>query len=211
MKKHRNDRRKVNIPGNYAIKRSGKDRRAFNWFTAMFGLAISIIPMILIATTIKVTTGGPVFYTQRRVGRNGRLFKMYKFRTMHQTHDKQVWATENDSRITPIGHWLRKTRLDELPQFYNVIVGHMNIVGPRPEQPKIVIQLGREIDGYHDRNDVLPGITGLAQVTLPPDQTVSDVRKKLELDRQYITNQSVMNDVRIMIKTPMVMFRGNKR
>lgn len=211
MKRYRNDRRKVNIPGNYAIKRSGKDRRAFNWFVAVFGLLVSIIPIIVIAILIRMTSGKPAFYIQRRVGRNGRLFNIYKFRTMHNTHNKEVWAEENDVRITRIGKFLRRTRLDELPQFYNVIIGNMNVVGPRPEQPRIAVELANTIEGYSDRSEVLPGITGLAQVTLPPDQTVHDVEKKLELDKKYIAQQSVMNDFWIMLKTPIVMFGRKKK
>jgi lipopolysaccharide/colanic/teichoic acid biosynthesis glycosyltransferase len=126
---------------------------------------------------------------------------------MYATHNKQVWASEDDNRITPIGKFLRKTRLDELPQFYNVVIGNMNVVGPRPEQPRIAVELGKTIDGYHDRMEVLPGITGLAQVTLPPDQTVNDVRNKLKLDKEYIRTQSVWTDLLIMMKTPIVMFR----
>lgn len=207
MSPHIRDRRKVSIPGTYEIKRSGKDRRVFNWGIALLGLMVSIIPMLIVAVLIKVTTGGPAFYVQRRVGRNGTTFKMYKFCTMYATHNKQVWASEDDNRITPIGKFLRKTRLDELPQFYNVVIGNMNVVGPRPEQPRIAVELGKTIDGYHDRMEVLPGITGLAQVTLPPDQTVNDVRNKLKLDKEYIRTQSVWTDLLIMMKTPIVMFR----
>lgn len=207
MSPHIRDRRKVSIPGTYEIKRSGKDRRAFNWGIAILGLMVSIIPMLIVAVLIKVTTGGPAFYVQRRVGRNGTTFKMYKFCTMYAVHNKQVWASENDNRITPIGKFLRRTRLDELPQFYNVVIGNMNVVGPRPEQPRIAVELGKTIDGYHDRMEVLPGITGLAQVTLPPDQTVDDVRNKLKLDKEYIRTQSVWTDLLIMMKTPIVMFR----
>ena len=207
---YKRDRREVNISGTYEIKRSGKDRRAFNWGIAIFGLMVSIIPMLIVTVLIKTTTGGPVFYVQRRVGRNGTTFKMYKFCTMYAVHNKQVWTSEQDSRITPIGKFLRKTRLDELPQFYNVIIGNMNVVGPRPEQPRIAVELGKTIDGYRDRMKVLPGITGLAQVSLPPDQTVDDVRNKLELDKKYISTQSIWNDFCIMAKTPMIMF-GRKQ
>lgn len=207
---YKHDRRKVDVPGNYTIKRSGKDRRAFNWSVAILGLIVSIIPMIIISVLIKVTTRGPVFYVQRRVGRDGKTFKMYKFCTMYDIHDKQIWTAKNDVRVTPIGKFLRKTRLDELPQFYNVIVGNMNVVGPRPEQPRITVELRKIIDGYHDRMEVLPGITGLAQVSLPPDQTVDDVRNKLELDKKYISTQSIWNDFCIMVKTPMIMF-GRKQ
>jgi lipopolysaccharide/colanic/teichoic acid biosynthesis glycosyltransferase len=206
------DRRSRAIPGEYVVKRSGRDRRrTFNMFVAIMGLCITIIPMLLIALLIRITTGGPALYVQTRVGRKGKLFKIYKFRTMYSVNSAQVWATENDSRITPIGNFLRKTRLDELPQFVNVVLGNMNVVGPRPEQPEIAQQLRKLIKGYGKRTEVLPGITGLAQITLPPDQTIEDVQKKLELDKQYIANQSILNDFWIMMKTPIVMFGRKKK
>jgi lipopolysaccharide/colanic/teichoic acid biosynthesis glycosyltransferase len=206
------DRRSRAIPGEYVVKRSGRDRRrTFNMFVAIMGLCITIIPMLLIALLIRITTGGPALYVQTRVGRKGKLFKIYKFRTMYSVNSAQVWATENDSRITPIGKFLRKTRLDELPQFVNVVLGNMNVVGPRPEQPEIAQQLRKLIKGYGKRTEVLPGITGLAQITLPPDQTIEDVQKKLELDKQYIANQSILNDFWIMMKTPIVMFGRKKK
>ena len=206
------DRRSRAIPGEYVVKRSGRDRRrTFNMFVAIMGLCITIIPMLLIALLIRITTGGPALYVQTRVGRKGKLFKIYKFRTMYSVNSAQVWATENDTRITPIGNFLRKTRLDELPQFVNVVLGNMNVVGPRPEQPEIAQQLRKLIKGYGKRTEVLPGITGLAQITLPPDQTVEDVQKKLELDKQYIANQSILNDFWIMMKTPIVMFGRKKK
>ncbi len=206
------DRRSRAIPGEYAVKRSGRDRRrTFNLFVAVIGLCISTIPMLVIALLIRITTGGPALYVQTRVGRKGKLFKIYKFRTMYSVNSAQVWATENDTRITPIGKFLRKTRLDELPQFVNVVLGSMNVVGPRPEHPEIAQKLRKLIKGYGKRTEVLPGITGLAQITLPPDQTIEDVQKKLELDKQYIANQSILNDFWIMMKTPIVMFGRKKK
>ena len=206
------DRRTTIVAGEYVVKRSGRDRRrTFNMCVAILGLLVVSVPMIVIAILIRITTGGPAFYAQTRVGRNGKLFTIYKFRTMSSVNPTQVWATENDTRITPIGKFLRKTRLDELPQFINVVLGSMNVVGPRPEQPEIAQQLRKLIKGYGKRTEVLPGITGLAQITLPPDQTIEDVQKKLELDKQYIANQSILNDFWIMMKTPIVMFGRKKK
>lgn len=201
------DRRKANIPGNYAIKRSGRDRRALNLLVAILGLAVAAIPMLVIGILIKMTSAGPAIYTQLRVGRDNKLFRIYKFRTMtHTDHCPQVWAGKDDPRITTIGRFLRRTRLDELPQFVNVVLGHMNIVGPRPEQPKIVVKLKNTVDGYTDRHSVLPGITGLAQISQPPDTSIEDVVNKLKLDKFYIDNQSASYDLSIMVKTPLIMF-----
>lgn len=201
------DRRKVNIPGNYAIKRSGHERRALNLLVAILGLIAASIPMLIIAVLVKLTSKGPAIYTQRRVGRDHKIFRIYKFRTMeHVSTTTQVWAGKHDPRITIIGRFLRGTRLDELPQFVNVVLGHMNIVGPRPEQPKIVVNLKNTVRGYTDRHAVLPGITGLAQITQPPDASIEDVHNKLKLDKLYIDNQSTAQDVSIMIKTPRIMF-----
>ena len=124
----------------------------------------------------------------------------------HTSTSKQEWAGASAARITPIGRFLRSTRLDELPQFVNVVLGQMNIVGPRPEQPKIVVSLKNTIEGYTDRHAVLPGITGLAQITQAPDASLSDVKNKLELDKQYIKKESSVQDLSIMVKTPVIMF-----
>jgi lipopolysaccharide/colanic/teichoic acid biosynthesis glycosyltransferase len=130
---------------------------------------------------------------------------MYHTETPHAS-----WTTNDDPRITPFGKFLRKTRLDEMPQFINVFLGHMNIVGPRPEQPIIAKQLNANVENYNIRHSTLPGITGLAQIQLPSDRTVSDVRQKLAVDLEYIKSQSVWNDLKIMLKTPGIMFRiGN--
>jgi len=205
------DRRKVNIPGTYAIRRSGKDRRnrgrrRLNIAVSLIGIMFTFVPMLLIGILIKLTSKGPVIYTQTRVGRNNKLFKIYKFRTMRHEKVKQTWASTNDNRITNIGKFLRKTRLDELPQLFNVLIGDMNVVGPRPEQPRLFIELRKTIEGYEHRQSVLPGITGHAQVTLPYDSCIEDVKTKLEADISYIQSESIGQDVRIMLKTPSIMF-----
>src|SRR5690606_27976459 len=140
----------------------------------------------------------------------GKLFKIYKFRTMRPSTDTapQVWASPNDSRITPIGSVLRKYRLDELPQLVNVLRGEMNIVGPRPAPLNIFMQLRGEIEGYEQRQRVLPGITGLAQVSHHYDSCVDDVRRKLSFDLEYIKRESAMEDLRILLRTvPVMLFR----
>ncbi|MDQ3949676.1 MAG: sugar transferase [Gemmatimonadota bacterium] len=139
----------------------------------------------------------------------GRMFTMYKFRTMRldaESGTGPVWARQGDPRITPIGGFLRACRLDELPQLYNVLKGDMNIVGPRPERPTIVVDLVDAITEYPIRQRTLPGITGLAQISQAPDGSVDDVRVKVRYDLEYMRRRSVMEDLRIMAKTPMVMF-----
>jgi lipopolysaccharide/colanic/teichoic acid biosynthesis glycosyltransferase len=139
----------------------------------------------------------------------GRMFTMYKFRTMRIDAERgtgPVWARHGDPRVTPIGGFLRACRLDELPQLYNVLKGDMNIVGPRPERPTMVVDLVNAITEYPIRQRTLPGITGLAQISQGPDGTVDDVRIKVRYDLEYLRRRSVMEDLRIMAKTPMVMF-----
>jgi lipopolysaccharide/colanic/teichoic acid biosynthesis glycosyltransferase len=123
---------------------------------------------------------------------------------------EQTWARPDDHRITPVGRWLRKFRLDELPQLLNVLRGEMNVVGPRPEQPNIVLNLRGRIGRYQQRQRVLPGITGLAQISLCYDRTLGDVRRKVALDLQYISRQSTLEDLRIMLKTLPCMLSGKK-
>ena len=139
-----------------------------------------------------------------------RSFTMYKFRTMTTApaDAQEQWATKNDARVTRVGRVLRATRLDELPQLVNVLKGDMNIVGPRPEQPTIFQELRRELGGYHERQKVLPGITGWAQVNLGYDTSIDDVKKKVELDLEYIARRSASKDLEIMAKTmPVMVFR----
>ncbi len=184
--------------------------------------------MLAIAILIKLTSRGPVIYRQARVGlnrrgrwgsehgyrrevdRGGRIFTMYKFRTMRSDEGAkpQVWASEGDPRITAVGRFLRATRLDELPQFLNVLKGDMNIVGPRPEQLQIFEGLRNELGQYPRRQQVLPGITGLAQIELGYDIDVDGVKKKVELDLEYIRRRSAAEDLMIMARTvPIMVFR----
>jgi lipopolysaccharide/colanic/teichoic acid biosynthesis glycosyltransferase len=205
--------------------------RAVNLVVATVGIALTFPLMLVLAALIKVTSPGPVFYTQPRVGLNrregmdrrgdgrgvakgrrqgdvgGRVFRIFKFRTMHvlEGEHRQIWATENDPRITGVGSILRKYRLDELPQLFNVLIGDMNVVGPRPEQPEIVKQLREDVDGYLERQQVLPGITGWAQVNHSYDACIDDVRKKVNLDLEYIGRRSVARDLMIMARTLPVM------
>lgn len=140
----------------------------------------------------------------------GRPFVLYKFRTMKVNAEAEtgpIWAAEDDQRVTRVGRWLRRYRLDELPQFWNVGKGEMAIVGPRPERPSLVRKLRRELPSYAMRQLVPPGITGFAQVSRPADKTVDDVRRKLDYDLEYLGRRSARFDLQIMLRTIPVMFR----
>jgi lipopolysaccharide/colanic/teichoic acid biosynthesis glycosyltransferase len=200
-------------------------RRALNVVIAAFGLVFALPLMIAIAVLIKLTSRGPILFTQTRVGLDrraltgaggntrrhvdagGQLFTMYKFRTMAvaEEQSKQVWARPDDPRVTSIGRVLRKLRLDELPQLWNVLMGDMNVVGPRPEQPSIFSYLRVQVEGYARRQRVRPGITGWAQINLAYDRSVDDVRQKVAFDLEYIHNQSALEDLKIMLRTVPVM------
>ncbi|HSJ09825.1 MAG TPA: sugar transferase [Longimicrobiales bacterium] len=201
-------------------------RSLLNRLTAVVLLLLAAPLMLLIACLVRLTSPGPVIYRQRRVGVDrrrrgapepydmrvidygGRIFTMYKFRTMqHATSTAQVWATHDDPRITRLGRILRRTRLDELPQLWNVLRGDMSLIGPRPEQPDIFLQLRGLIDGYEQRQRVLPGITGWAQVNQAYDASVDDVRNKLRLDLEFAERASPSLDVRIMLRTVPVMVK----
>jgi lipopolysaccharide/colanic/teichoic acid biosynthesis glycosyltransferase len=203
-----------------------RNRRVLNIAVAALALVIVAPVMLAIALVIIVSSNGPVLYTQTRVGINrrranstdgrrrvdfgGRLFKIYKFRTMFvgADGDGEVWARPDDPRVTPFGRILRKYRLDELPQLFNVLKGDMNLVGPRPEQPKIFSNLRGQIDDYAERQRVLPGITGLAQVRQHYDRSIEDVRRKVTLDLQYISSCSWQKDLRLLCETlPVVIFQ----
>lgn len=204
-------------------------RRVLNIVAALAGLAFAAPIMVIVALAVRFTSRGPIIYTQIRVGQDrrrrivrlgdarrandlgGKPFRIYKFRTMRVDAEKMsgaVWASQNDPRLSPIGGFLRKYRLDELPQLFNVLKGDMNIVGPRPERPSIFQELSRNIPQYEARQLVRPGITGLAQVSQQYDQCMDDVRNKLRYDLEYLTRQSLFEDVRIMARTvPVVLLR----
>jgi lipopolysaccharide/colanic/teichoic acid biosynthesis glycosyltransferase len=200
------------------------ERRVLNVVVAAIGIVLAAPLMLLIAVLVKLTSRGPVLYTQIRIGIDRRTrraagrsdirdrnlggvpFRIYKFRTMRLARDAaQVWARPGDSRVTPVGSLLRKYRLDELPQLFNVLLGDMNVVGPRPEQPEIFGELRDRIMRYSGRQRVLPGITGWAQVNLCYDQSIDDVRRKVAYDIAYIRRASAVRDLEIMVRTVPVM------
>jgi lipopolysaccharide/colanic/teichoic acid biosynthesis glycosyltransferase len=172
------------------------------------GAAILLVPgipiMALLVVLVRLTSRGPGIYSQARVGRHGRRFTMYKIRTMRQdaeTNVGPVWTQEGDPRMTRLGKLLRRLHLDELPQLFNVLRGEMSLVGPRPERPEFVRVLAEVIPGYRDRLAVPPGITGLAQIYLPPDTDLSSVWCKLLLDLEYVERAGLWLDVRIFLHT----------
>lgn len=169
--------------------------------------------IIILALLIKLTSKGGIFYKQTRVGKNGKLFTMYKFRSMYLDSEKggPEWASKNDPRITFIGKILRKTHFDELPQIINVLKSEMSIVGPRPERPHFVDHLKKEIPYYNKRLSVKPGITGWAQIKHRYDSSLDDVRVKLQYDFYYIENMSITLDFKIIINTfiSMILLKGH--
>jgi lipopolysaccharide/colanic/teichoic acid biosynthesis glycosyltransferase len=171
-------------------------------FTAALALFVLSAPLLLVlALLVRLTSRGPAFYTQIRVGRHGRPFKIYKLRTMTHACERQTgprWSPPGDSRVTPFGRFLRKTHLDELPQLLNVLKGDMSLVGPRPERPEFFPALEQEIPRYRERLQVRPGVTGLAQVQLPPDTDLDSVRRKLAYDLYYIRHLGPWLDLRII-------------
>jgi lipopolysaccharide/colanic/teichoic acid biosynthesis glycosyltransferase len=174
---------------------------------ALVGLILTV-PLILIAATlIKLTSRGPAIYTQVRLGNNGRRFTIYKLRTMYDRAEATtgpVWAAPGDQRVIPFGKLLRATHLDELPQLVNVLMGDMSLIGPRPERPEIVHQLQARVENYLQRLTVRPGITGLAQVQLPPDVDLDGVRKKLICDLHYIERFGFWLDFRLLLCTALL-------
>ena len=231
----------ISAPGSWSqearpatLSRRFVDRscRVLNIVVAIVLLTAALPIMAVVAVAVRLSSPGPVIFRQKRVGldrrdsrrivasdrrrgnEGGRIFDIYKFRTMYvsQCDGDQVWAGAEKHRITPVGRVLRSFRIDEIPQLWNVLKGDMNIVGPRPEQPRIFGELRGELDRYSARQKVLPGITGLAQVSQGYDQTVEDVKRKLGFDLEYIERRSPLEDLRIMARTaPVMIFRKGAR
>lgn len=170
-----------------------------------FSMLIVAAPIILVLVVItKLTSKGPGFYSQIRLGKDGKEFRIYKIRSMRvdaEVKTGAVWAARKDPRITLFGNFLRASHLDELPQLINVLRGDMSLVGPRPERPEFVGILDKQIDGYSHRLMVKPGVTGFAQLNLPSDIDLNDVRRKLALDFEYIENASISFDIRLIVGT----------
>jgi len=177
---------------------------------AVVGLLIGAPLMLICAVLVKATSRGPIIYKQVRVGRYGRNFSIYKFRTMRTDAEANgaVWAQTGDRRVTPIGTFLRRSRLDELPQLWNILRGDMSLVGPRPERPEFVEQLREKIPFYDLRHLVPPGLTGWAQVRFRYGSTIEDARRKLAYDLYYTRHCGLTFDAAICLRTLVAMAKG---
>ena len=189
-------------------------REATHRGLALIGLILTLPIAIITAVLIKLESPGAVFYQQERVGKNGKPFRVIKFRSMRADAEKDgqaIWAQTNDARVTRVGGVIRKIRVDEIPQFWNIIKGEMSFVGPRPERPVFVEQLAEEIPFYEQRHLVAPGLTGWAQVNYPYGASVEDAKQKLQYDLYYIKNQSLLLDALIVSETIKTILFGRGR
>jgi len=185
-------------------------RSLVHWLIALLGAILSLPLVLLTAVLIKLESRGPVFYKQERVGKNGRAFVLMKFRSMRvdAEQDGPVWASKGDARTTRVGRVIRKIRIDEIPQFWNILKGEMSFVGPRPERPHFVSQLAEEIPFYEQRHLIAPGLTGWAQIKYPYGASIEDARQKLQYDLFYIKNQGLILDAIIMFETIKIILFG---
>lgn len=185
-------------------------RAAMHRTIALLGAILSSPIALVTAILIKIESRGPVLYRQERVGQNGRPFTLMKFRSMRVDAEKDgpVWAKTDDQRMTRIGRVIRKIRVDEIPQFWNILRGDMNFVGPRPERPHFVAQLAQEIPFYEQRHLIAPGLTGWAQIKYPYGASIEDAKQKLQYDLFYIKNQSLTLDATIMFETTKTILFG---
>ena len=185
-------------------------RSAVHWLVALIGAILSLPIVIVTAILIKLESRGPIFYKQERMGNNGRIFTLTKFRSMKVDAEKAgpVWASKGDTRTTRVGRIIRKVRIDEIPQFWNILKGEMSFVGPRPERPHFVSQLAQEIPFYEQRHHIAPGLTGWAQIKYPYGASIEDARQKLQYDLFYIKNQGLMLDAIILFETIKIILFG---
>lgn len=186
-------------------------KRLFDLMVSGTFLLFALPIMLLAMFFIRMESRGPVFYTQERIGQFGHPFTIYKFRSMFTDAEKDglpVWARQKDDRTTRVGRFIRRTRIDELPQILNVFLGHMSFVGPRPERPYFVNELAAQIPYYHARHSVKPGITGWAQVKFPYGASVEDAMNKLQYDLYYVKNHSLFLDLMVLLQTTQVVVLG---
>ncbi len=197
-------------------RRSGFEKQLKRYADVMVSLLLLLLscPLLAVAALlIRLNDGGPIFYRQRRTGLLGRPFEVIKLRTMVQGAEagEAVWSGPNDERITRVGCWLRRTRLDELPQLINVLRGEMSLIGPRPERPELEEELERQIPNYRLRHWIRPGLSGWAQVNMPYSSTVEDAELKLSYDLFYLRNSSIWLDLLILIKTIKIVLKAAGR
>jgi sugar transferase (PEP-CTERM system associated) len=186
-------------------------KRAMDLVGATLGLLLALPVMFVVMLLVRCTSRGPVLYRQRRIGQHGRVFTLRKFRSMREDAEAgtgAVWAGTHDDRVTPIGRFLRRSHLDELPQLWNILIGDMSLVGPRPERPEFVKDLTRTIAFYGQRHVVKPGLTGWAQVSYPYGASVDDSMRKLQYDLFYIKHLSIIGDVYVLLLTVKNVLQG---
>lgn len=185
-------------------------RSTVHRLVALIGAILSLPIVIVTAILIKLDSRGPIFYRQERVGKNGQPFILLKFRSMRvdAETDGPMWASKGDNRATRLGKIIRKIRIDEIPQFWNILKGDMNFVGPRPERPHFVAQLAHEIPYYEQRHLIAPGLTGWAQIKYPYGASLDDARQKLQYDLYYIKNQGLLLDAIILFETTKIILFG---
>ena len=197
----------------YTIK--AKNKPFYDLFTSLMdkvvslvGLVFSIPILIIVALAIKIEDGGPVFYKQERLGKDGKVFWIYKLRSMRIDAEKNgaQWADKDDDRITKVGDFIRKTRLDEIPQMFNILIGDMKLIGPRPERPELANEFYKEIPDFVNRLAIKPGLTGWAQVNGGYDITP---KEKIDLDVVYIENRGLLFDFKIILKTVVTVLTGD--
>lgn len=184
-------------------------KRTFDLILAIILLIPFLILMVFFGILIKITSPGPIIYKQQRVGYKGKIFNIYKLRSMVNHAEENtgaIWAQKNDSRVTKLGHFMRKTRIDEIPQIFNILKGQMSWVGPRPERPQLTIKFCEKWPFFAERLRIVPGLTGLAQVKGGYDLTPD---AKVKYDNQYIENWSCKLDIKIIFKTIITIFTGN--
>jgi len=202
----------------FAAKLGGADpfyvglKRLLDILAAAVCMVVLAPVFVILWALVRLTSPGPALYVQIRTGRFGKSFKMYKLRSMYVDAEANGarWAEANDPRITPVGRFLRKIRLDEIPQFWNVLKGDMSFVGPRPERPEMVAEIEKSVPYYAFRHLVRPGLTGLAQVRYQYGSSVQDARKKLQHDLYYIKNWSLLLDVQIFLRTISAVMKGSR-
>lgn len=198
----------------YAQSKFLKIKRFFDIIVSLVAITLTAPVVLVCCVLIKLfSPNGKIMYFQNRVGKDGKVFRIYKLRSMKPDAEKgtgAVWANEeNDPRVIPfVGNFLRKSHIDEIPQFYNVLIGDMSVVGPRPERPEIVSNLEKTVPEYQKRLSVRPGITGLAQIRHRYDKTLRDVKKKVKLDLLYIRKTCLIGEIGILLRTFIVIFSG---
>ncbi|HEX29243.1 hypothetical protein DRN32_01880 [Thermococci archaeon] len=186
-------------------------KRCIDLLGAIIGLLCCLLPFLVIIIAIKFDSAGSPFYRQARVGKNGKVFKIIKFRTMFKDAESKtgpIWAAQSDPRLTRVGKFLRRTKLDELPQLVNILLGQMSFVGPRPERPEFVFRFVEIMPAYDRRHEIKPGLTGLAQLRHGYDKSATSVYRKLRWDIKYMERIGLKMDIWLILKTISALVRG---